>query len=160
LKQLNHPATIIAALALFLAIGGGAYAGAARLASQQSTLPHGTTLRGVFLDEGEGSSENSNVGDSISFGWTLKAAPKAHFIKVGDKVPAGCSGTVKRPGAKPGNLCVFEKENSNINDAQSEVWSPAREQSHVADAYGAGVFSETAGAGTYEFGGTWAVTAP
>ena len=181
MKQLKHPATIIAAVALFVALGGGAYAAATALISGSqiknhsipvtkltksavkslhSTLPRGTTLRGVFLAEGDAIGAGDNIGDNISFGWTLKSAPTAHFIVVGDSVPAGCLGTPLHPGAKPGNLCVFEKENSNINDAQSEAWSPPADHGHTAEAYGAAVYTNATAAGSYEFGGSWAVTAP
>ena len=182
MKQLKHPATIIAALALFVTLGGGAYAAATGLISGSqirnnsipvtkltssavrslhSTLPRGTTLRGVFLAEGEASGFNSSyIGDSISFGWTLKSAPTQHFIKVGDPVPAGCLGTALHPGATPGNLCVFQVEDANIDDSKDEVWSPPANSLHTAAAYGAAVFTRSGGAGAYEFGGSWAVTAP
>jgi hypothetical protein len=210
-KRLTHPATIIAALALFVALAGGAYASGLINGSQiknhtisakkltksavkslhgqrgpagpkgaqgvqgvqgvkgdtgpagtfSGTLPSGKTLRGVFLAEGESSGAgNSTIGDNISFGWSLTAAPTGHFIKVGDSDPAGCSGTATNPGAAPGNLCVFEVENSNVNDGASEVWSPPADSAGATEAYGAAVFSESAGAGSYEFGGSWAVTAP
>lgn len=182
MKELRHPATIIAALALFLTLGGGAYAAATGLISGSqirnhsipvtkltgsavkslhSTLPRGTTLRGVFLAEGESTGAGtSTIGDNISFGWTLKSKPIGHFIKKGDAVPAGCTGTALHPGAKPGHLCVFEVENGNVDDAQSEVWSPPADDAHAAEAYGAAVYTKSAAAGDYEFGGSWAVTAP
>jgi hypothetical protein len=59
-----------------------------------------------------------------------------------------CSGTPQHPGADPGNLCVFEVENSHVDDA------------NAAEAYGAAVYSVSSAAGKYEFGGSWAVTAP
>ena len=182
MKQLKHPATIIAALALFLTLGGGAYAAAtglisgsqiknnsipvtklttAAIKSLHSNLPRGTTLRGTFDAEGEASGAGtSQIGDNISFGWTLKSAPTQHFIKVGDPVPAGCLGTVQHPGAKPGNLCVFQREDQNIDDSKDEVWSPPSNLNNSAEAYGAAVYTKSAGAGAYEFGGSWAVTAP
>ncbi|MBV9417689.1 MAG: hypothetical protein JO363_22070 [Solirubrobacterales bacterium] len=124
------------------------------------TLPSGKTLRGVFLSEGNAAAANANAGDNISFGWTLSAKPTQHFIKVGAPVPAGCSGTPQAPGANPGNLCVFEVENSNINDTVSEVWSPPADSANAAEAYGAAVYTRSTAAGGFEFGGSWAVTAP
>jgi hypothetical protein len=180
-NQLKHPATIIAAVALFLALGGGAWAGATGLISGSKiknnsigvkkltkaavkslhALPKGTTLRGVFLAEGQSTGVHAaTVGDNISFGWTLNSAPTEHFIKVGDAVPSGCSGTPENPGAAPGNLCVFEVENLNVDDSLSEVWSPPADNANDAEAYGAAVYTRSAGAGVYEFGGSWAVTAP
>ena len=124
------------------------------------TLPSGKTLRGVWLAEGTAAGAGGFVGDNISFGWTLSAKPTQHFIKVGDAVPPGCSGTAVSPGADPGNLCVFEVEHSNVNDAISEVWSPPSDAAHNAETYGAATFSNSTAAGNFEFGGSWAVTAP
>ena len=124
------------------------------------TLPSGVTLRGVFLSEGTATGAAGNIGDNISFGWTLSAAPVGHFIQPGGTVPSGCSGTPTSPGAAPGNLCVFDVEDSNVATVSSEVWSPPANMGGVTEPYGAGVFTLSAAAGTYEFGGSWAVTAP
>jgi hypothetical protein len=207
-KRLTHPATIIAALALFVALAGGAYASGLINGSQiknhsisakkltksavkslhgqrgprgargiqgiqgakgdtgpagtfSGTLPSGKTLRGVFLAEGESSGAGtSTIGDNISFGWSLSAAPTGHFIKKGAAVPAGCSGTATNPGAAPGNLCVFEVENDNVNASSDEVWSPPADSAGATETFGAAVFTTSAAAGVYEFGGSWAVTAP
>jgi hypothetical protein len=124
------------------------------------TLPSGKTLRGVWLAEGTAAGAGGFMGDNISFGWTLSAKPTQHFIKVGDAVPPGCSGTAVSPGADPGNLCVFEVENSNVNDTASEVWSPPSDAANGTETYGAATFSRSTAAGNFEFGGSWAVTAP
>jgi hypothetical protein len=124
------------------------------------TLPSGKTLRGVFLSAGSASAAGGFVGDNITFGWTLSAKPTVHFIKVGATVPVGCSGTAVAPGAHPGNLCVFEVENTNVDDTVSRVWSPPANAMNTAETYGAAVFSTSVAGGVYEFGGSWAVTAP
>jgi hypothetical protein len=123
-------------------------------------LPSGKTLRGVWLAEGTAAGAGGFIGDNISFGWTLSAKPTQHFIKVGDAVPAGCSGTAVSPGANPGNLCVFEVENFNVDDTQSEVWSPPANAGNNDETYGAATFSNSTAVGNFEFGGSWAVTAP
>ena len=124
------------------------------------TLPSGKTLRGVFLAEGTAAGAGGFIGDNISFGWTLSAKPTQHFIKVGDPVPAGCSGTALSPGADAGHLCVFEVEHINVNDAVSRVWNPPANTANNAETYGAATFSNSTAAGNFEFGGSWAVTAP
>jgi hypothetical protein len=124
------------------------------------TLPSGTTVRGVFLAEGQATDPGAFIGDSISFGFTFASKPTVHFISVGDPVPAGCSGTAADPGAAPGHVCAFEVENTNVNDAQSAVWSPPANSSNDSATFGAGVFSTSAAAGNYEFGGSWAATSP
>jgi hypothetical protein len=123
-------------------------------------LPSGKTLRGVFLAEGYAGVAGANLGDSISFGWTLSAKPGQHFIKVGAPVPAGCSGDALTPGADPGNLCVFEVDHLNVNDGEDEVFDPVGDHADNDQPFGASVYSVSAAAGNYEFGGSWAVTAP
>ena len=125
-----------------------------------ATLPSGKTLRGVFLAEGYAGAAGSNLGDSISFGWTLSAKPVQHFIKVGAPVPAGCSGDALTPGADPGNLCVFEVEHLNVNDGEDEVFDPVGDHADNDQPFGASVYSVSAAGGSFEFGGSWAVTAP
>jgi len=129
-------------------------------ATLPSTLPSGTTLRGLFSAWDEVPGAGVAIGDNISFGWTLSSAPTAHFIKVGASVPAGCSGTPESPGAAPGNLCVFEVENTNVLDSDYVIWSPPSDTVGSAEAYGAAIFSRSSGGGEVLFGGSWAVTAP
>jgi hypothetical protein len=125
-----------------------------------STLPSGTTLRGVFLAEGQATSAGGTIGDNISFGWSLASAPTGHYIESGALPPPGCSGTAANPGAAPGNLCVFEVEDLNTNDGTDEFWSPPSDSADTTEKYGAAVYTTAAAAGVYEYGGSWAVTAP
>jgi hypothetical protein len=125
------------------------------------TLPSGKTVRGIFAAAGEASgADTSDIADNISFGWTLTARPTPHFIQAGAAVPAGCSGTPDDPGADPGNLCVFEVVHTNVDDAHTYVWNPVFNSTGMAEPFGAAVLSSSAGAGYYDFGGSWAVTAP
>ncbi|MEI2808838.1 MAG: hypothetical protein V9F00_01080 [Nocardioides sp.] len=52
--------------------------------------------------------------DDITFGLTMASAPQTHYIKIGDAVPQGCSGTVTDPSATAGHLCVFEGAATNV----------------------------------------------
>jgi hypothetical protein len=72
-------------------------------------LPGGTTVRGNFLMVGTAFDNSEYFGDAISFGYRLPSVPSAHYIKVGEPVPAGCSGDASNPDAQPGHFCVFEE---------------------------------------------------
>jgi hypothetical protein len=97
----------------------------------------------------------SRVGVSpLEFGITLPAPPTAHVIKLGDPVPAGCSGTPNFPSASPGHLCIFEGSQMNRNvlgvtDGENNVG--------VSDRYGAIIYGYPAGAGYAVSSGSWAV---
>ncbi len=113
-------------------------------------LPAGTTVRGNFyiVDTSGGGS----FGGDISFGYRLPSAPFTHYIKDGDPVPAGCSGTVADPEAAPGHLCVFEYTAVNVT-ADRGIIFPTRQCSGLRMEGG------TATGTSYAYG-TWAVRAP
>jgi hypothetical protein len=72
-------------------------------------LPVGKTLRGSFSIGGHpGGSTATYFTDPIAFGFTLSAAPVAHYIKTGTTPPAECPGTSENPQAAAGHLCVYE----------------------------------------------------
>ena len=95
---------------------------------------------------------------SFSFGVTFASAPTAHYIRIGDPIPVGCSGTAAAPDASPGHLCVFE---TTVVNATNRVIAKGIGGSG-ADAFGFTLEVDsagTAGIGTFARG-TWAVRAP
>ncbi len=115
-------------------------------------LPAGTTVRGNFYIVGSPSVNSEWFGDDISFGYRLPSPPSTHYIKDGEPVPEGCSGTVADPEAAPGHLCVFESTAVNVT-ADRGIIFPSRQGS------GLEMQSAAAGSTTYAYG-TWAVRAP
>jgi hypothetical protein len=113
-------------------------------------LPSGKTLRGAYNMGGTAAAASHLANTSLSFGFSLAAAPTPHIILQGAAVPMGCSGNATFPGASPGHLCVFEAARLNTGGAQlNEV-----------NRSGATIFINSTGStGFYSFG-TWAVTAP
>jgi hypothetical protein len=128
---------VVAYLALFVALGGGAYAAtqlpANSVGTQQlkngavtpsklkhgslsassssfgETLPSGKTLRGTWDVESyvEGTAAAPVVTGSISFGHRLAKRPTAHLIPRGGPSTPECPGTVKAPSAARGHLCLY-----------------------------------------------------
>jgi hypothetical protein len=74
------------------------------------TLPKGATETGQWATTQDKGSEAVQVGISfpIKLAKTLDEE-HVHYIKVGEAPPTGCSGSVAKPEAAPGNLCVFTK---------------------------------------------------
>ncbi len=114
-------------------------------------LPGGTTVRGVFYLMSPASAGGQYFGEEISYGYRLPSVPTRHYIKLGDAVPAGCSGSESNPEAEPGHLCVFEGGFNNVT-AQRGLDQSRRT--------GTGLFMASAAAGHTYIHGTWAVTAP
>jgi hypothetical protein len=126
------------------------------------TLPSGVTLRGHWAIRFQsGATAVQRVQTPISFGFTLASAPTPNFIPLGGAVPAGCAGgTPTAPAAQPGNLCVFEQANDNINVAGKAIFNVAGTDGQD-DAFGAGLAANTIAATTdTRWRGSWAVTAP
>jgi hypothetical protein len=139
------------------------------------TLPEGKTETGVW---GLASTVNNSTSGftvvSLSFpiplsaplaseaecGQPGKAQCPTHIIKRGEAPPAGCKGTVEKPEAEPGNLCVFESENENVEYIYAS--NPAGPLSlESASAYGSNLLIfPKAPSSPVELWGTWAVTAP
>jgi hypothetical protein len=77
------------------------------------TLPSGRTETGAWSVKVTGQKE-SGVSTSISFTLPLKTAPTTtNYVTETEeeehKVPVGCEGgTIEKPTAKPGNLCVYQ----------------------------------------------------
>ena len=121
------------------------------------TLPSGKTIRGYYY-VGDSAAAGSDIAtDSISFGFTLSAAPTAHFINAGAAPPSSCPGTAAAPEAQAGHLCVFEGSMSNAAARNTNTFSGF---DGTALKYGTGIFVRSAAAGDYFSRGTWAVTSP
>jgi hypothetical protein len=126
------------------------------------TLPSGVTLKGTWAVRFQsGAAVIQRIQTPISFGFTLASAPTPSFIPLGGAVPAGCTGgTPTAPTAKPGNLCVFEQANDNINAVGKAIFNVAGTDG-ADDAFGAGLAANTVAANTdTRWRGSWAVTAP
>ena len=54
---------------------------------------------------------------TISFGYTLAAAPTALFIRVGGAATASCTGTAAAPAQPPGYLCIYEGAAAELQHA-------------------------------------------
>ena len=99
------------------------------------------------------------MGTEISFGIPLASAPIANFIYAGDTPPAACPGTVAAPQADPGNLCIYEGLNTNIE--LEGVEDPVTGATNgTARPFGASVVGISTAVGDVNSSGSWAVTAP
>ncbi len=121
------------------------------------TVPAFETIVGAVGTGETATGVGDTTQEAVSFPVKMPGNLTAHVIRSGDPVPAGCSGSVSAPGASPGNLCVFIDYENNISsfgfyrsDGVNNVTSP----------YGGQVYAFSAGAGNFEFAGTWAATAP
>ncbi|WP_107771223.1 hypothetical protein [Nocardioides sediminis] len=118
--------------------------------------PYPSLIRGSYFVSGEGTG-SALASNGISFGHTFSAAPATHYIKVGDPVPTGCSGTAAAPNAAPGNLCVFEgatfgpvSANRGICNSSGTCFGAP------ADPFGASIYAQASGAGLFQVFGSWA----
>jgi hypothetical protein len=121
------------------------------------TLPSGKTVIGTYAI---GGGKENYSRDSITFGgYTLSAAPTAHYIKEGESAPAACAGgTAEDPKAQPGNLCIFEGVQSHAKTASRGFFNPRSDSTESVLPFGAGVYANCLEECLVE--GTWAVTAP
>jgi len=164
-------ANVVSTMALVLALGGGAYAAttqgpvqkAAPLgAAGPSVLGHRLTEKGVFDVGGMeaiGATQNAML-EAVTFAYPLSFTPKGRVLSMGVKTSA-CPGTVRKPTAKPGFLCLYmggQWSNGSV------VFLDPRTQGSVGIMPLGFVIYTTPMATTNSFGfdvhGTWAVTAP
>ena len=127
-----HPATVIALVALFVALAGTSYAALAlprgsvtsyhvrdrsllasdfrqgQLSSLPATLPSGRSLSGTYFVGGGSATGNVLAAGHISFALRLRSAPVAHFVRQGESAPSACPGSVFAPAAARGHLCIYE----------------------------------------------------
>jgi hypothetical protein len=113
-------------------------------------------VRGVYAITGTATAAGEvGFSDSISFGYAFPEAPVAHYIPLGEPVPAGCSGTPAKPGAAPGHLCVFEETYENALEVNViDIQDSAGE----ATVMGAALRATSFDAGVIYVFGSWAAT--
>jgi hypothetical protein len=122
------------------------------------TLPSGATVRGRFeaTSGSPNNAQNDTIGDSISFGAQLPAAPTRAIVAPG-ATTAQCTGTVAEPKAAPGYLCIYVSESfkagtiDTIGDGAT-VGATSRQ--------GTGIIVVSNQPGSFGARGSWAVTAP
>lgn len=117
--------------------------------------PMPRVIRGAYIAQTTAAGINNRLAADISFGWSVGSAPTVHVIPRGGVLPTGCSGTVSRPNAAPGNLCVFE--NQHFNAGSPQVCDIASQCKGKASPMGAYVIAFSTAAGDAEVSGTWAV---
>jgi len=118
-------------------------------------IPH--VIRGAYLSQVTVAGAGSSLSADISFGWNLGTAPTVHIIAPGAVAPPGCSGTEAAPGAKPGNLCIFERGHilatTPLVCSATAVCGPG-----TASSFGALLVATSTGAGVAEISGSWAAS--
>ncbi len=116
-------------------------------------LPAGTTLRSRYDIYGNSTGSSEEFGaDGISYVYTLRFLPQAHFIHQGETPPPECPGMAGSPEALPGHLCVYEQDRENIADGWPTFY--------VQAIHGFGIWAGPLTVGHFRSYGTWAVTAP
>jgi hypothetical protein len=109
---------------------------------------------------GDAASSGGEAVDSLSFLYTLAAAPTPHFITAGSASPSGCPGTADNPQAAPGQLCIYEKAAIGTVGARDVCGlGIAGSTCPGSNRWGAGVYELSTGTGLFQSVGTWAVTA-
>jgi Collagen triple helix repeat (20 copies) len=89
------------------------------------TLPEKATETGTWSILFEATADNQPGSSPISFPIPLKTEPEVYYLTIDEQgaggVPTGpaikegkCSGTYEDPGAAPGNLCVFAKNEKDL----------------------------------------------
>jgi len=135
------------------ALNGSAYT---KAESDAKYAPAQPLYRGSYQIMGNTPGAAHGGAASISWGATFPAALVPHYIKAGDAVPVGCSGSSTAPNASPGNLCVFESLSSNASANRGVCRGGAPASCGTTDPWGAGIYTFTAAAGSFYVYGTWA----
>lgn len=117
--------------------------------------PAGTTLRGTYAMGGSAGTVGDLAISEIAFGYTLGAAPIAHFIEFGATPPTACPGSATSPQAAPGHLCIYESE--QVAAGLRDTNGPGGDGSTYS--FGTRIFIRSAAAGDFYSMGTWATTA-
>jgi hypothetical protein len=117
--------------------------------------PMPKVIRGTFMSQVTAAGPGDVLTADISFGWNLGRAPVVHVIAFAATPPTGCSGTVARPNASPGNLCVFQNATLGATDP---IICRVKSVCGKATPFGAFVIATTTDAGIDEISGTWAVS--
>ena len=128
-----------------------------------TTLPVGQTLRGVFNLDAQASAAGQAMGQSLSFGLSLRTAPTLVIRPVGAAANPQCPGSVGDPQATSGVLCVYLSTASNLQPNPPSFPDGLRfldfpNSNPTANSFGAEMFIFSAAAGRFFADGTWAVT--
>lgn len=177
------PALVISLIALFVALGGTAYAstglaknsvgtkqlkagavtapkihagavtGAAFATGAQTTLASGQTLKGVWAASGDAAV--GSIDSAVGFNFALASPPVPQYVASGS-APPNCPGTVSNPEAAAGHLCVYRYTSFNVSDVS--VCSLGN--CPGATSWGFQLAIGTSGSGEAYVRGSYAVTAP
>ena len=126
------------------------------------TLPSGQSETGEWTVSHVATASELLLSSSVSFTIPLAAAldeAHVHFIKEGDVLPAGCGGSIAKPEAAKGNLCVFATEIENAGPFNSGTFIHSVEGSAGADTMGFLLDFTIPAAGQVRASGVWVVTA-
>lgn len=122
--------------------------------SDAKYLPKQGLIRGQYDAIGVTNAPGDWLGDNITFGVTLSAAPTTHYL-IDDAAPtADCPGTAAAPDAAPGHLCLYEEQDINVG---SRIIFNAATGGSGASVFGASMYVESAAAGDVFVYGSWAV---
>jgi hypothetical protein len=117
--------------------------------------PKPRVLRGDFVLEGEAATGDEILSGDISWGWDIGRAPRVHVIPLDGKLPRGCFGSLGRPNARPGNLCIFTRYASTNSDKLAVC--DTLNDCPGADPWGAGLISFAHAPGLIGVDGSYAV---
>jgi hypothetical protein len=135
------------------ALNGSSYT---KAESDAKYAPAQPLYRGSYQIMGNTPGAAHGGSASISWGATFPDALTPHYIKAGDPIPNGCSGSSTAPNASAGNLCVFESLSSNAAANRGVCRGGAPAACGTTDPWGAGIYTFTAAAGSFYVYGTWA----
>jgi hypothetical protein len=122
-----------------------------------TTLPHGQTLRGTYVDDGVAVNSGDGFYEGISFGLSLSPVPTVNYIPNGGSVPAACAaGSAANPQATSGNLCIFEAGGPNV--ASAGEFDAVSSKANIATTFGFGMYVTATVSGAVYVKGSWAVT--
>jgi len=128
-----------------------------------ATLPVGQTLRGVFNLDAQAAAADQILGQSLSFGLSLRTAPTLVIRPAGAPANTQGPGSVGDPQAPSGVLCVYLFSKSNLKPLLPDFPDGLRfldfpNSNPTANNFGAELFIVSAAAGRFFADGTWAVT--
>jgi hypothetical protein len=151
-------ANVISTVCLFILLGGGAYAATGLPGRQQGTLASGETERGVYGLAGVADLPQDGFffppSTVVSYPIPLNFEPRVlAAVTEDDEEDEACPGSVAKPAAAPGYLCLYEAP-KNLHGHVYAFTEPR--PGH----YGFKLFFEAKEGKRFWGSGTWAVTAP
>lgn len=84
--------------------------------------------------------------------------PTPNFRPVGSLPATVCPGTAANPQAAPGNLCIYESTDLNV-EGQTIV-NPVTNSAPGASRFGVNIIAQSVANGVWATVGTWAVRSP